>query len=171
MAVHEKLLKIQSSISVPKNQYNKFGNYDYRSCEDILSALKPILQTHKCTVTVNDDLIFIGNRYYIKATATLVDCESGESVSNQSFAREEESKKGMDSSQITGTASSYARKYALNGLLLLDDVMSELDGARREALVDAMEGGCQTFITTANLAYFDQGMLSRAQVVELPLSV
>ena len=87
MAVHEKLLKIQSSISVPKNQYNKFGNYDYRSCEDILSALKPILQTHKCTVTVNDDLIFIGNRYYIKATA-----------------------------------SSYARKYALNGLLLLDDV-------------------------------------------------
>lgn len=87
MAVHEKLLKIQSSISVPKNQHNKFGNYDYRSCEDILSALKPILQTHKCTVTVNDDLIFIGNRYYIKATA-----------------------------------SSYARKYALNGLLLLDDV-------------------------------------------------
>ena len=122
MAVHEKLLKIQSSISVPKNQHNKFGNYDYRSCEDILSTLKPILQTHKCTVTVNDDLIFIGNRYYIKATATLVDCESGESVSNQSFAREEESKKGMDSSQITGTASSYARKYALNGLLLLDDV-------------------------------------------------
>lgn len=122
MAVHEKLLKIQSSISVPKNQYNKFGNYDYRSCEDILSALKPILQTHKCIVTVNDDLIFIGNRYYIKATATLVDCESGESVSNQSFAREEDSKKGMDSSQITGTASSYARKYALNGLLLLDDV-------------------------------------------------
>ena len=87
MAVHEKLLKIQSSISVPKNQHNKFGNYDYRSCEDILSALKPILQTHKCTVTVNDDLIFIGNRYYIK-----------------------------------DTASSYARKYALNGLLLLDDV-------------------------------------------------
>ena len=120
MAVHEKLLKIQSSISVPKNQHNKFGDYDYRSCEDILSALKPILQTHKCTVTVNDDLIFIGNRYYIKATVTLIDCESGESVSNQSFAREEESKKGMDSSQITGTASSYARKYALNGLLLLD---------------------------------------------------
>lgn len=87
MAVHEKLLKIQSSISVPKNQHNKFGDYDYRSCEDILSALKPILQTHKCIVTVNDDLIFIGNRYYIKATA-----------------------------------SSYARKYALNGLLLLDDV-------------------------------------------------
>ena len=122
MAVHEKLLKIQSSISVPKNQHNKFGNYDYRSCEDILSALKPILQTHKCTVTVNEDLICIGNRHYIKATAALVDCGSGESVSNQSFAREEESKKGMDSSQITGTASSYARKYALNGLLLLDDV-------------------------------------------------
>lgn len=122
MAIHEKLLKIQSSISVPKNQYNKFGGYDYRSCEDILSALKPFLTEAKCTVTVNDDLVFIGNRYYIKATATLIDCESGESVSNQSFAREEESKKGMDSSQITGTASSYARKYALNGLLLLDDV-------------------------------------------------
>ncbi|MCI8798170.1 MAG: ERF family protein [Dorea sp.] len=122
MAIHEKLLKIQSSISVPKNQYNKFGNYEYRSCEDILSALKPILTAHNCTVTVNDDLVFIGNRYYIKATVTLIDCESGESVLNQSFAREEESKKGMDSSQITGTASSYARKYALNGLLLLDDV-------------------------------------------------
>ena len=101
MAIHEKLLKIQSSISVPKNQYNKFGNYEYRSCEDILSALKPILTAHNCTVTVNDDLVFIGNRYYIKATVTLIDCESGESVLNQSFAREEESKKGMDSSQIT----------------------------------------------------------------------
>ena len=122
MTVHDKLLKIQSSISVPKNQHNKFGNYDYRSCEDILSALKPFLTETKCTLTVNDDLILIGNRYYIKSTATLIDCESGESISNESFAREEESKKGMDSSQITGTASSYARKYALNGLLLLDDV-------------------------------------------------
>lgn len=122
MAIHEKLLKIQSSISVPKNQHNKFGNYDYRSCEDILSVLKPLLTQNKCTVTVNDNLVFIGNRYYIKATATLIDCEGGESISNESYAREEESKKGMDSSQITGTASSYARKYALNGLLLLDDV-------------------------------------------------
>lgn len=122
MAIHEKLLKIQSSISVPKNQHNKFGNYDYRSCEDILSALKPLLKEVKCTVTVNDELVMIGDRYYIKATATLIDCESGESISNESYAREEESKKGMDSSQITGTASSYARKYALNGLLLLDDV-------------------------------------------------
>ena len=122
MAIHEKLLKIQSSISVPKNQHNKFGNYDYRSCEDILSALKPLLKEVKCTVTVNDELVMIGDRYYIKATATLIDCESGKSISNESYAREEESKKGMDSSQITGTASSYARKYALNGLLLLDDV-------------------------------------------------
>lgn len=122
MAIHEKLLKIQSAISVPKNQHNKFGNYDYRSCEDILSALKPLLAQNKCTVTVNDDLVLIGDRYYIKSTATLIDCESGESISNGSYAREEESKKGMDSSQITGTASSYARKYALNGLLLLDDV-------------------------------------------------
>lgn len=122
MAIHEKLLKIQSSISVPKSQYNKFGNFEYRSCEDILSALKPLLTQNKCTVTVNDDLVLIGERYYIKSTATLIDCESGESISNESYAREEESKKGMDSSQITGTASSYARKYALNGLLLLDDV-------------------------------------------------
>lgn len=141
MAIHEKLLKIQSSISVPKNQYNKFGNYDYRSCEDILFALKPILQTHKCTVTVNDDLIFIGNRYYIKATATLVDCESGESVSNQSFAREEESKKGMDSSQITGTASSYARKYALNGLLLLDDVKDADTNEHKDQNMNAPQNG------------------------------
>ena len=122
MSVHEKLLKIQSSINVPKNQFNKFGNYNYRSCEDILSALKPLLAEGRCTVTVNDSLVFIGDRYYIKATVTLIDCESGESISNESYAREEESKKGMDSSQITGTASSYARKYALNGLLLLDDI-------------------------------------------------
>lgn len=122
MAIHEKLLKIQSSISVPKSQYNKFGNYDYRSCEDILSALKPLLAQEKCTLTVNDELLMVGDRYYIKATARLIDCESGESVYNDSYAREEETKKGMDSSQITGTASSYARKYALNGLLLLDDV-------------------------------------------------
>lgn len=122
MAVYEKLLKIQSSVSVPKNQYNKFGDYDYRSCEDILSALKPLLSQEKCTLTVNDELLMVGNRYYIKATAKFIDCESGESVYNDSYAREEETKKGMDSSQITGTASSYARKYALNGLFLLDDV-------------------------------------------------
>ncbi len=122
MSIQEKLLKIQSSISVPKNQYNKFGNYDYRSCEDILSALKPILAEQKCTMTVKDDLVMVGERYYIKSTATLIDCESAENISNESYAREEDSKKGMDSSQITGTASSYARKYALNGLLLLDDI-------------------------------------------------
>ena len=122
MTIYEKLLKIQSSISVPKNQHNKFGNYDYRCCEDILSALKPFLEETKCTLTVNDELVLIGERYYIKSTATLIDCESGETIFNESYAREEESKKGMDASQITGTASSYARKYALNGLLLLDDV-------------------------------------------------
>ncbi len=88
MSVHDKLLKIQSSINVPKSQYNTFGKYNYRSCEDILSALKPFLAEVKCTVIVNDDLVMIGNRYYIKSTAKLVDCETGEEVSNTSYARE-----------------------------------------------------------------------------------
>ena len=108
--VLKKLCIIQAELKAPKNQFNKFGGYKYRSCEDILEAAKPLCNKHGCTLTVGDKLENIGNRYYIAATATLYENESGESISNTAYAREEESKKGMDGSQITGTASSYARK-------------------------------------------------------------
>ena len=116
-----KLITIQQKLKAPKGQYNSFGKYKYRSQEDILEAVKPHLASVGATLTVSDDLQYIGDRYYVKATATLYD-ESGEVIEQVSaYAREEEVKKGMDGSQITGTASSYARKYALNGLFLIDD--------------------------------------------------
>lgn len=117
----EKLLTIQQELKAPKNQKNTFGGYNYRSCEDILEAVKPLLKKENMIMNITDELIYIGERYYIKATATLTDVENGTQFINQAYAREEETKKGMDGSQITGTASSYARKYALNGLFLIDD--------------------------------------------------
>ena len=117
--IKEKLIKIQSELKAPKGQFNKFGNYNYRNCEDILEALKPILKNVQAVITITDELVNIGDRYYIKSTVTLSDLE-GE-ISTTSYAREEETKKGMDASQITGSASSYARKYALNGLFAIDD--------------------------------------------------
>lgn len=117
---YEKLIKIQSELKAPKNQRNGYGNYNYRSCEDIFEAVKPLLNKNNLVLTVNDELVLIGERYYIKATATLTDGTNN--ISNTAYAREEETKKGMDGSQITGSSSSYARKYALNGLFLIDDV-------------------------------------------------
>lgn len=122
MSIIEKLQLIQQELIAPKNQYNSFGKYNYRSCEDILEGLKPCLKKVKAAVTVSDTIEMVGNRYYVKATATLFDSESNESVSNTAYAREDDSKKGMDASQITGSTSSYARKYALNGLFCIDDV-------------------------------------------------
>ena len=119
MTIYEKLRNIQSKLEAPKGQHNSFGNYDYRSCEDILGALKPLLNDNDCVLTLSDEIINIGERFYIKATARLFDSD-GE-VSNSAFAREALTKKGMDDSQVTGTASSYARKYALNGLFCIDD--------------------------------------------------
>jgi len=121
MNVYEKLRTVQQSLIAPKNQYNSFGKYNYRSCEDILIALKPLLTKVNATVVMSDEVIIVGSHFYIMATAEFIDCESGENVSNKAFARESESKKGMDESQVSGTASSYARKYALNGLFLIDD--------------------------------------------------
>ena len=118
----QKLGAVQTELKAPKGQYNSFGKYKYRSCEDILEAVKPVLQSKGCTLVISDTLENIGDRYYIKATATIYDRETGESVSNSAYAREEDTKKGMDGSQITGASSSYARKYALNGLFLIDDV-------------------------------------------------
>jgi hypothetical protein len=121
MTIYEKLSIIQQELIAPKNQFNSFGKYNYRSCEDILEGLKPCLKKVGASVTICDDIVLIGERYYIKATATLYD-NSGEKISNTAYAREEESKKGMDASQVTGATSSYARKYALNGLFAIDDV-------------------------------------------------
>ena len=122
MNIYEKLLAIQQELKAPKGQYNSFGKYNYRSCEDILEAVKPLCAKHEALLIVSDELVYMGDRYYIKATATLIDTvESNSYAQNTAYAREEETKKGMDCSQITGTASSYARKYALNGLFCIDD--------------------------------------------------
>ena len=119
--INIKLMNIQQELKAPKGQYNSFGKYAYRSCEDILEAVKPLLRKEKVVLTISDELQYIGNRYYIKATVTLIDTESEATISNSAYAREEETKKGMDGSQITGASSSYARKYALNGLFGIDD--------------------------------------------------
>ena len=118
----EKLQKIQYEMKAPKNLFNKFGNYSYRNAEGILEAFKPFGEKYKVALVISDEIVNIGDRYYIKATATLLDIEDiNQRVNNTAYARESFDKKGMDDSQITGTASSYARKYALNGLFLLDD--------------------------------------------------
>lgn len=119
MAIYEKLSEIQTKLKAPKGQYNSFGKYKYRSCEDILEAVKPLLGEQKLHIIISDEIVSVGNRFYVKATATISDGEN--SISTSAYAREEESKKGMDGSQVTGAASSYARKYALNGLLAIDD--------------------------------------------------
>ena len=116
----KELIAIQSELKAPKSQFNKFGGYKYRKAEDILEAVKPLLAKQKCTLTITDDVVLIGNRIYVKATATIKN-EKGEFETTNGWAREEETKKGMDGSQITGASSSYARKYALNGLFAIDD--------------------------------------------------
>lgn len=115
----ERVIAVQSQLKAPKNQRNNFGGYNYRNCEDILEAVKPLLKAEGLFLTITDDIVVLGDRFYVKATATLTDGDRR--LSNQAFAREEATKKGMDGSQVTGTASSYARKYALNGLLAIDD--------------------------------------------------
>lgn len=117
MKLAQKLSDIQKKLNAPKNQFNKFGGYKYRSCEDILMAVKPLLG--ELAITINDEIILVSDRIYVKSTATITD--GTESISASAFAREAADKKGMDAAQVTGSTSSYARKYALNGLLLIDD--------------------------------------------------
>lgn len=121
MKLLEKLLSIQMELKAPKSQFNSFGKYKYRNCEDILEAVKPLCTKYKTVLTISDDVENVNDRYYIKATATLYDVESEEKMSVSARAREEEKKTGMDGSQVTGASSSYARKYALNGLFSIDD--------------------------------------------------
>src|SRR5699024_2856843 len=123
MSVYEKLMNIQSELKTPKSNYNSFGKYKYRSLEDILEGLKPLLEKNKAVLVINDMIVQIGDRYYVEATAKLIDAEKGEEsqITSTAYAREDENKKGMDKSQLTGSTSSYARKYALNGLFAIDD--------------------------------------------------
>lgn len=118
--IRQKLATIQARLKAPKSQFNKFGGYSYRKAEDILEAVKPLLNEVGCTLTCTDEVVVIGDRYYVRAEAVLTDFDGNE-IRTSAFAREEDEKKGMDGSQITGASSSYARKYALNGLLCIDD--------------------------------------------------
>lgn len=119
MELIKKIAAIQSELKVPKGQYNSFGKYSYRSCEDILESVKPLLAKHGLVLTIQDSIELIGDRYYVKAIAMITD--GNENISTIAYARESDNKKGMDESQITGATSSYARKYALNGLFCIDD--------------------------------------------------
>ena len=137
MNIYEKLLNIQNELKAPKNQHNKFGNYDFRSAEDILEAVKPICLKYKALLSVNDEIVTVGDRFYVKATAVLIDVDGTKEDKVAQFevtayAREEETKKGMDASQVTGATSSYARKYALNGLFCIDDTKDADTNAFKE---------------------------------------
>jgi hypothetical protein len=121
MTIYGKLQNVQCKLKAPKGQYNSFGKYNYRNCEDILEAVKPLLKEEGLTLNVSDELVLIGERYYVKATALLLELEGTGQMTAMGYAREEENKKGMDGSQVTGASSSYARKYALNGMFLIDD--------------------------------------------------
>ena len=130
------LIKIQSGLKAPKSQRNTFGNYNYRSCEDILEAVKPFLLENECSLTISDEMVLVGNRVYVKATVTLKNEKGSESVS--AFAREPEQQKGMNVAQITGSASSYARKYALNGLFAIDDNKDADDNSQHKSFDNKM---------------------------------
>ena len=119
--IRQKLQGIQSCLKAPKTQVNKFGGYKFRNCEDILTAVKPLLAEWGCSLVLKDDIVEVGGRVYVEATASLMDNDSDSIITASALAREAETKKGMDDAQITGSASSYARKYALNGLFAIDD--------------------------------------------------
>lgn len=135
----KELIAIQSKLKAPKSQFNRFGNYKYRKAEDILEAVKPLLAEQGCTLIITDDIVMVGNRIYVKATATIKNGK-GETETTTGFAREEETKKGMDGSQITGASSSYARKYALNGLFAIDD-NQDSDTTNTGEHLQAKQGG------------------------------
>ena len=121
MNIYEKMMNVQASLKAPKGQFNSFGKYKYRSCEDIVESVKPLLYKNGLLLTMSDEIVMVADRIYVKATATIIDIAEGKEISVTALAREEDSKKGMDGSQVTGASSSYARKYALNGLFAIDD--------------------------------------------------
>ncbi len=135
MEAYKALLLIQSELKAPKGQYNSFGKYNYRSCEDIVEALKPLLSKTNTVLIVNDKITMVGDRYYIEAKAKLISVDDCSSVESTAYAREDEQKSGMSLSQVTGATSSYARKYALNGLLAIDDTKDAdtMDNSKKPA--------------------------------------
>lgn len=139
MNIKQKLMHIQNELKAPKNQYNDFGKYNYRNCEDILEAVKPICMKYNTTVIIGDEIVIIGDRYFVKATVKLLDCESDDFLYTTAFAREEANKKGMDASQVTGATSSYARKYALNGLFNIDDTKDADTDEHTLSIISAKE--------------------------------
>ena len=155
MNIYEKLLKAQVELKAPKGQYNSFGKYKYRSCEDILEALKPVLNKFKLTLFIKDDVIEVNTRNYVKATITLVNIEKpDEIIETSALAREEETKKGMDGSQITGASSSYARKYALNGMFMIDDT-KDSDSTNTHGKEEHKQDKVQEFLNSR------EGMIER----------
>lgn len=128
--IYKKLMLVQSKLKAPKNQFNKFGNYSYRSCEDILEGLKPLLNEVGAVLVINDEILNMGHRFYIKSVANFIDVETGEKVTSSAMAREEEERVKFDPAQLTGSVSSYARKYALNGLFAIDDT-KDSDGTNK----------------------------------------
>ena len=155
MNIYEKLLKAQVELKAPKGQYNSFGKYKYRSCEDILEALKPVLDKLKITLFIKDDVIEVNTRNYVKATITLVNIEKpDEIIETSALAREEETKKGMDGSQITGASSSYARKYALNGMFMIDDT-KDSDSTNTHGKEEHKQDRVQDFLNSR------EGMIER----------
>ena len=152
--IYKKLNEIQIKLKAPKSQFNKFGNYKYRNCEDILEALKPLLNEFKTVISLKDEIVFIEGRFYVKATVTLIDSETGEAFSTSAFAREEETKKGQDGSQITGASSSYARKYALNGLFAIDDT-KDSDSTNTQGKEEHKQDKVQEFLNSR------EGMIER----------
>lgn len=121
MNIYKKLIKVQGDLKAPKGQRNTFGNYNYRSCEDIIEAVKPLLKENGLILNITDEVKYIGDRYYVEATVKVIDIDTGEVIESKALAREDANKKGMDLAQITGSVSSYARKYALNGMFAIDD--------------------------------------------------
>ena len=165
MGIYDKLFNIQQKLNAPKNQRNNFGNYNYRSCEDILEAVKPLLNENKCVLKLSDEIIHTGERYHVKAIAILTDVETGEKESADGWAREEESKKGMDGSQITGASSSYARKYALNGQFCIDD-NKDSDSTNTHEIVKSSDTNLSTaqikrLYTLAKIAGYDKAKIEQ----------
>lgn len=152
--LYEKIAKVQSELKAPKSQYNNYGNFSYRSAEDILTALKPLLKKYKLLLRISDEIILVGDRYYIKATAQISDYESEHEneFAVTGLAREPLSKKGMDESQITGTASSYARKYALNGMFNIDDIKdadsNEYTAKTAKKAINSLDAGYSQYYDT-----------------------
>lgn len=163
--IYEKLAKVQAELKAPKGQFNSFGKYHYRSQEDILEAVKPILSRQGMTINLTDDIVLVGERYYVKSTAIVSD--GTDTISVTAFAREPNEKKGMDESQITGTASSYARKYALNGLFAIDDTKDSDTEEQQKPTIEKREANTAPKQPTNKL---DEALIKEASSLKIDLN-